>query len=165
MKKLRLILCFAGLLYFASGYGQNEKFKALFIYNFTNYIEWPGGTNGTFTITVIGESSIVKELQEISTRKKVGNASIEVKKVGSAGEIGNTQIVYIPSNHKKALAEVASSLAGKPTLIITDGAQGKFGINFVEVDSKQSFQISKSNIEEHRLKVNSALIALGTSVN
>ena len=165
MKKLRLILCLAGLFYFALGYGQNEKFKALFIYNFTNYIEWPGGTSGTFTITVLGDSPIISELQAISKIKKVGNSTIEVKKVNSAGEIGNTQIIFIPSGKKKALAEIAQAMTGKPTLIISDNAQGKFGINFIEVDTKQSFQISKANIEEHRLKVNSSLVALGTSVN
>ena len=165
MKKVRLFLCLAGLFCFALGYGQNEKFKALFIYNFTNYIEWPGVTSGSFTITVVGESPIIAELQAISKIKKVGNASIEVKKVSSVGEIGGTNIVFIPSARKKSLAEVTQAMAGKPTLIISDNAQGKFGINFVEIDSKQSFQISKSNIEEHKLKVNSSLIALGVSVN
>ena len=165
MKKLRFILCLAGLLYFASGYGQNEKFKALFIYNFTNYIEWPGGNNGTFTITVLGDSPITNELKAISKIKKVGNATIEVKQVNSVSEIGSTQIVYILPSKKKSLPDVYQALSGKPVLIISDNAQGKFGINFIEVDSKQSFQISKNNIEEHKLKVNSSLIALGTAVN
>jgi hypothetical protein len=165
MKKVRLFLCLAGLCYFAAGYGQNEKFKALFIYNFTNYIEWPGGTSATFIITVVGESPIINELQSISKLKKVGSATIEVKKVNSASEIGTTQIVYIPADKKRVLPEIAQAMSGKATLIISDNAQGKFGINFVEVDSKQSFQISKSNIEDHRLKVNSSLLSLGTSVN
>lgn len=165
MKKLRFILCLIGLFCFALGYGQNEKFKALFIYNFTNYIEWPGGTNGTFTITVIGDSPIIGELQAISKIKKVGNATIEVKKANSVSEIVNSNIIYIPSGHRKALFDVSQAMAGKPTLIISDNAQGKFGINFVEVDSRQSFQISRSNIEDHKLKVNSSLLALGIQVN
>lgn len=164
MKKVRLLLCLSGLFLFAAGYGQNEKFKALFIYNFTNYIEWPS-TGATFTITVVGDSPIIGELQAISKIKKVGNATIEVKKVNSISEVVSSNIVFIPSNHKKILPDVAQSLAGKPVLIISDGAQGKFCINFIEVDSKQSFQISKANIEEHRLKVNSSLIALGSLVN
>ncbi len=165
MKKVRLFLCLAGLCLFATGYGQNEKFKALFIYNFTNYIEWPGGTNGKFTITVLGDSPIIGELEAISKLKKVGTATLEVKKANSAGEIASSQIVFIPSGRRKALPDVVQAMTGKATLIITDNAQGKFGINFIEVDSKQSFQISKTNIEEHKLKVNSSLIALGTMVN
>jgi hypothetical protein len=165
MKRIRLFLCLAGVLCYATVFGQNEKFKALFICNFTNYIDWPGGSGGTFVIAVYGESPIISELQTSAKFKKVGNASIEVRKVGSAAEIGNAQIVFVPANKKKALGEISQSLSGKPTLIISDGASSEFGINFVEVDQKQSFQISKSNIEMHRLKVNSTLISLGIPVN
>lgn len=164
MKKVRFLTFLAGLCLFTASYGQNEKFKALFIYNFTNYIEWPNA-GATFTIIVLGDSPIIGELQAISKIKKVGNATIEVRKVNSISEVVNANIIFIPSNHKKALAEAVQSMVGKPVLIITDGAQGKFGINFVENESKQSFQISKTNIEEHKLKVNSSLIALGLSVN
>jgi hypothetical protein len=165
MKKIRLLLCFAGIFCSAAVFGQNEKFKALFIYNFTNYIDWPGGTSGSFVIAVLGDSPIVEELQAISKIKKIGNAPIEVRKVSSPAEIGNVQIVFVPAQKKKLLAELSQSLIGKATLIITDNAPGEFGINFVEIDQKQSFQISKTNIETHRLKVNSSLIALGTLVN
>jgi hypothetical protein len=165
MKKVRLFLCLGGLLYFATSFGQNEKFKALFVYNFTNYIEWPGGPGGSFVITVIGDSPIVTELENISKIKKVGGAAIEVKKVQSIAEIGKTNIVFIPAAKKKMLPDVAQALNGKAVLIISDNALGAFGINFTEVDQKQSFQISKSNIEGHSLKVNTSLIALGIAVN
>lgn len=164
MKKFKLLI-FVGLLVCISAFGQNDKFKALFIYNFTTYIEWPGGTSGSFIVTVIGDSPIVSELQEISKYKKVGSATIEVKKAGSVAEVGKTNIIYLPPSKKKLLGETAQAMAGKPVLIISDNAQGKFGINFVEMDGKQSFQISKNNIEDARLKVHASLIALGISVN
>jgi hypothetical protein len=165
MLKTKTILSLMGLLFFISSYGQNEKFKALFIYNFTNYIEWPGEVKSSFVISVIGDSPIINELQAISKIKKVGTVPIEVMKVNSVTEIGNSQIVYIPTTQKKTLTDVTKVLNSKPVLIISDQAQGDFGINFVEVDKKQSFQISKANIELKRLKVNSALIALGIPVN
>ncbi len=164
MKKIRLLMCVAGICYFASVFGQNEKFKALFIYNFTNYIEWPAGSK-SFVIAVLGESPIVGELQAISKIKKVGSLPIDVQRVNSPGEVGSAQIVYVPASKKKNLPEIAKSLSGKSVLIITDGAQGEFGINFIEVDQKQSFQISKLNIELRKMKVNSALLALGIPVN
>jgi hypothetical protein len=165
MKKLRLLLCFAGLLGSIASYGQNEKFKALFIYNFTNYIEWPEGFGSSFIITVIGDSPIVGELEAIAKIKKVGQASMEIKKVGAITDVGKTNILYIPAQKKKLLNDAATVLSGKPVLIISDNALGKFGINFVEVDQKQSFQVSKSNIEEHKLKVHTSLIALGVAAN
>jgi len=165
MKKVQLLICFAGILCLTSVFGQNEKFKALFIYNFTNYIEWPGGSGKSFVIAVLGDSPILGELQAISKIKKVGSLPIEVVKVNSAVEVTNAQIVFIPSGKKRVLPEVAKTLSGRSVLIISDNAQGEFGINFIEVDQKQSFQISKLNIELRKMKVNSALLSLGMPVN
>jgi hypothetical protein len=165
MKNNSLILCLLGVLFFTSVNGQNEKFKALFIYNFTNYIDWPYYGGSSFIIAVIGDSPIISELEAISKIKSVGKLSIEVKKISSASEIGNASIVYVPGAKKRILPELSQACAGKAVLIISDEAGGNFGINFTEINQKQSFQISKSNIEAHHLKVNSNLIALGTSVN
>ena len=164
MKKMRLIFCVAALVLFSTSYGQNEKVKALFIYNFTNYIDWPGRSGGSFVIAVLGESPIIGELQAVAKMKKVGTSSIEIKKVGSVAEIGNSQIVFLPLQKKKSLPELSQALAGKPILIVSDGASGDFGINFIEDAQKQLFQISKSNIESHKLKVNATLITLGIAV-
>ena len=45
---------------------REEKLKAVFIYNFTKYIKWDE-TDDTrpFTITVIGKSGIIEQLNEI----------------------------------------------------------------------------------------------------
>ncbi len=165
MKNISLILSLLGVLSFSSIYGQNEKFKALFIYNFTNYIDWPSNGGTTFVVAVVGDSPIIGELESISKIKTVGKLSIEVIKINTVSEMGNASIVYVPPSKKKALVELMQVSAGRPVLIISDEAGGNFGINFIETNQKQSFQISKSNIESHHLKVNSNLIALGTAVN
>jgi hypothetical protein len=145
---------------------QNEKFKAMFIYNFIKYVEWPEGTNGSnFLITIIGDSPIKTELESIAGLKKVGTATLEIKRVKSIAEIGDSQIIYIPSAKKKLLPEVVTKSHGKPILIVSDEASGDFGINFIEMDGKLKFQIAKSRIESHSLRVNSSLLSLGIPVN
>lgn len=159
MLGLLFVLCFATVK------GQNEKFKALFIYNFTNYIEWPNVEGNMFVIAVLGDSPIIAEIQTISKIKNVGRQTIEVKKINAVSEIGNASIIYVPNYRKKALLELAQTYGNKPVLVISDEAAGNFGINFVENGQKQSFQISRNNIEGHHLKVHSSLISLGTPVN
>lgn len=165
MKGIRLILCITALLLFSKSYGQNEKFKALFISNMTNYIDWPGGTGSVFVIAVLGNSPIVSELEAISKTKRIGNTPIEIVNVGSAAEIGKANIVFVCASKKKTLPEVNMALSGKPVLIVSDGATSGFGVNFVEINKKQSCQISKKNMESHKLKVNAALMSLGVAVN
>ena len=163
MKK-GLILCIAGLLWITTAYSQDEKFKALFIYNFTNYIDWPN-PGSTFVIAVYGDSPIISELQATSKTKKVSGASIEVRKINSIPEIGNAKIVFVPATKKRFVSEINKALSGKPTLIVSDEATSDFGINFLAINGKQSFQISKSNIEKQGLKVSASLVRMGVPVN
>jgi hypothetical protein len=158
------MLCLFGFFLISAVFGQNEKFKALFIYNFTNYIEWPS-SGPTFTIAVLGDSPITDELESISKIKKIANATIVVKRVNSASEAAQSQILFIPPSKKKIAAEAEQALAGKSILIITDSNSAVYGINFLEIGQKQSFQVSKSAVASHNLKLNSTLLSLGIQVN
>lgn len=168
MKKLLLLLLLAFIVK-VNVNAQNEKFKALFLYNFTKYIDWPSSyQQGNFVIAVVGNSNIVNELNVISSKKKVGNQSIEVKKVSNPSQLGKCHIVYLPSYKSGSLRSTLTSLQNKNTLIVTDGnnlVQQGAGINFIETGGKQGFEIKKANIEKKGLKVSGSLLSLGTVVN
>jgi hypothetical protein len=163
--KWKIFICLVGLIGTINVHGQTEKFKAIFIYNFTKDIEWRNSNQGTFQIAVYGESPIIDELNIIASKKKVGSDAIVIKKVNNMAEIGDSKILYIPSSRKKAIQEISMALRSKNILIITDDASDFFGINFLEVNQRLTFQISKSNIDAHGLKVTSTLIGLGIAVN
>lgn len=166
MKQIACFLLTCCLFFTHEAFGQNEKFKALFIYNFTKYIEWPASSSQTFVITVLGESSMVNELTTIAQVKKVGSSSITVKKIQSVDEITDTQILYVTSSKNRLITDIAAKIQGKSVLLITDEmiAKTHFGINFIVKDGRQAFEISKSNIESHNLNLNSGLMALGIPV-
>ena len=163
LKKGTMLFLF-GFSLITAVFGQNEKFKALFIYNFTNYIEWPS-SGPTFSIAVLGDSPLIEELENISKIKKIANATIVVKKVSSASEAAQSQILFIPPSKKKIATEAYQTLEGKSILIITDNNPVVYGINFLEIGQKQSFQVSKSALAAHNLKLNSTLLSLGIQVN
>lgn len=148
--------------------GQNEKFKALFLYNFTKYIEWPADKQGgDFVIGVLGNSPIIKELDIIASKKKIGLQPIKVKVFNSINDIGSCHVLFIPSGKSSSLAQVNKKIAEKGILVITDkpglGKKGS-GINYVLNGGHQDFEINKNTIEQQNLKVNSSLFALGTVI-
>jgi hypothetical protein len=149
--------------------GQNEKFKALFLYNFTKYIEWPADMQGgDFVIGVLGNSPIKKELDIIATKKQIGTQPIKVKVFNSISDIGSCHVLFIPSGKSSALQEVNKKVGGKGILVITDKpglAKKGAGINYVLKGGHQDFEINKSTISQQNLKVNSSLFALGTVVD
>lgn len=96
------VFLFFFLLATNTAQAQDERFKAIFIYNFTKYINWPA-KQGNFIICVLGNDDILPEIQSIASKKMVGTATIEVIKVNSTSEIQNCNIIYVPQNKSEYL--------------------------------------------------------------
>ncbi len=166
-------ICLVSVVLFVAFVGSlraqsSEKYQALFIYNFTRYIEWPSNSSSEFTVGVIGKSSVYNELMGIAEGRKVGSQTIKVKKFASAAEVSNCQILFVSSDASSQVASIAQALASKNTLIITErlGLISKgAGINFVLDEGKQKFQMSKSNLQKTGLKVNAQLVDMALLVD
>lgn len=148
---------------------QEAKFKALFMYNFTKYIEWPAEKQrGDFVIGVFGNSPIIQELEIIAQKKKVGTQNIVIRQFDNPAEARNCHMLYIPENRSNRADEIASACNGQGVVLITDKpGLGKTvaGLNYVQVRGKQSFEINKSNLDSQGVKVNSVLLSLGIVVD
>lgn len=148
----------------------NAKIKAVFIYNFTKYIEWPAADQvGEFKIGILGENPpLFTELDKMSKVKKVANRSFSIKTYSSINEVDKPHILYIPEDSTEMLQAAVKKLNGKSTLIVTEKAglakQGS-AINFVIVGNRQKFELNKANVSKHNLKVASALENLALLVN
>ncbi len=165
MNKCKFLICFLGLLITSKAFGQEDKFKAIYIYQFTKFIEWPTLNNNPFQIAILGETPLLEELKVIASKKKIGSADIQVKKINTLNEIGNAQICYISASKKKIIPEAVTALKNKNILVITDNANTCLGINFVEVNQKLTFQVSRNKIESYGLKLSNELLSLGIAVN
>jgi hypothetical protein len=146
---------------------QDEKFKAIFIYNFTRYINWPSKP-GDFIITVLGNDAIKGEMESIAAKKMVGNTKIKVVSASTFSEIDNCQIIYVSRGKIGMLSDVVQKAKELNILIITDkpnACSSGSGINFISNDGKLTFEISKQNIENCSLQINSTLLSLGKAVN
>jgi hypothetical protein len=146
---------------------QDEKFKAIFIYNFTRYIDWPAKP-GNFVIIILGNDPITAEIQNIAAKKTVGVSKIEVKNARTPAELSNCHILYIPESKTESLAPFVAKAKELNILMVTenkDACQKGSCINFIENSGKITFEISKNNIENNGLKVNGELLQLGVAVN
>ena len=166
-KQYTLTLCILLSSIFTS-FGQVEKMEAAFIYNFASLVNWPASyQSGDFVIAVLGNSPIIKDLEDIAKAKKAGAQTIVVKKIGSASEIGNAQIVFIPDGQKGKLGDVVTQTASTSALIISESsglaAKGSV-INFILVDEKLRFELNESKATAKSLKLAPNLVKLGIPV-
>jgi hypothetical protein len=171
MKKNRILTTML-LLFFLGSLNlnaQNEKFKALFLYNFIKNIEWPESyKQGDLMIGVLGNSPIAKELETIASTQKNGSQSMKVKVFSNADEAVKCHLIFVASSKSGAISQLITKISSNNTLVISDtkgGIQQGAAINFLTDGDKLKFEISKSRIEQKGLKVSASLLNLGIQTN
>jgi hypothetical protein len=169
--KRTIILSILFLLVISDTHAQQSisyTLHANIIYRFTKYIEWPDYNKpGDFVIGITGDTELYDELEHFVENKTVGNKKIVVKKISSAEDYHNCQIVFISEDKSKYLKKITEITKGTPTLIVSesDGLASKGScINFVIVNEHLKLEINKNNILEHNLNIANELLSLGAIV-
>lgn len=179
LRSLRLVLrhIFILILAFSSlSFQQQPNFdpvakgKAIFLYNFTRYFEWPEKMkSGNFIIQVVGNNAnINQELNRMAAAKQVGSQKLEIKASNTIDANLRPHIIYILSDASDMLKEVSVKFKGKGALIVTEKnglARAGAAINFVAVDNKQKFEYNKNNAVAAGLKTNDELKNLAIPVD
>lgn len=149
----------------AQDFDTKAKMKAVYVYNFATYTQWPESSKqGNFVIGVYGNyPALMSFFEQVAKTNKVGLQGIEVKKFTSVSEIVNSHILFIINEESAQLSAIIKKVKGKNTLLVTDkkglGLKGS-GISFFSEANKQKFELNKANIENHGLKVSSNLLKL-----
>lgn len=142
---------------------QEAKYKALFMANFTKYIEWPAADlNGDFVICVVNQNEVLNQLKTFTTNKFVGSHPISVVGVKSIDDITKCNILYLSFAESKAdkIEAVLGKLSGTSTLVLTDrpgSLKNGSCINFLLVDDKLKFEINEPAISERKLQISAQL--------
>ncbi|MFI5151400.1 MAG: YfiR family protein [Bacteroidia bacterium] len=172
MKKTALIV-FAYLLLTAFQQREdiaamNAKYKTIYLYSFTKYIEWPPDyKDGNFVIGVCGpQGPLLAELNRMASTKTAGSQKIEIRTVSNIEGAGKCHILFLPTENIAQFADIGMKLKGHGTLLVTE-KEGMIkkgsAVNFVMVDSKIKFQLSKINAEKQKLKISHELEALAVN--
>jgi len=146
--------------------------KALFIYNFASYIEWPqsafADSQSPFVIGVLGTSLIDDTLNQISASKQIAGRKIVVSHFVSVSDIKPCQILFIPHSLPPAQQRQAiEALKNLPVLIVgeSDGFAALGGdVNFFVQANRIRFEINLTVMKQQDLKASSKLLAMAKIV-
>jgi hypothetical protein len=148
-----------------SNFDVNSKIKAVFIYNFTRYFEWPEQKKvDNFVIYVVGKNEgLITELKNLASKKKVGNQDIEIKNSASYDPSVVSHIIYFTPDVLKPVTEAASKNKNKGALVVAEApgaCKAGASINFIYLESKLKFEYSKNTAVKAGLKTNEDFKAL-----
>ena len=156
------------VLYFTIGItstiGQEkEKFEALFIYKFCDYVKWPTETPSK-TVGVYGNPAVMQELKKIAASSE----KISLKGLSSLSEISDCDILYIGENQRQGLTSIRQTAQTNNVLVVTENdasvSQGAC-IGFYTENGRLKFAMRKPTVQAYQLKVSSALASLAKIVD
>ena len=155
------------------GYINREhQLKALFLYNFGHYVEWPAqafvDAQQPFVIGLLGSSPVESTLREIAATRQIAGRGIVVKRFDSHADVTACQILFVSRaitvEHFDALIE---DLRGLPVLIVgeREGFASRGGcVNFFIESNKIRFEINREEAKQHNLRMSAKLLALARIV-
>ena len=155
----------------AEGYSE-DAVKAAFLYRFAGYVDWPQDIAGQapddpFTIAVVGDDGVVRELQRLLPSHAIKNHPAEVRRIRRIQDLGDAQMLYVAPHHRENLRRMLVALADKPVLIVTDedgGLDAGSTVNFLLVDRRVRFEVSLAAAERSGLKISSELLSVAAHV-
>jgi hypothetical protein len=138
------------------------KAQALYIYNFTKYINWKGSAE-EFSIGVYGESEILTELQTMLKGKVVGIKPIQVKQIKDAADFETCHIIYVSSGKSGEIDKINQTTRSKGILVVSEDDLSAKGasISFVQVNNKLRFKIRQQSLQDAGLQVSDMLLTQG----
>lgn len=141
-----------------------HEIHAAMLFNFIKYVQWPNeGEAGEFVVGVIGDDNVFNTLNQWYNGKPKGSKKYVIKKLSSADESSNCQVVYVGKSKNKEFENIKNSISGKSVLTITDGnGLGQKGscINFKVIEGKLKFELNQATVTSSNLKVSSQLSSM-----
>ena len=141
--------------------------KAVFLYNFTQFVEWPaaGQTTQPFIIGILGTDPFGRYLEETVAGEKVAGRSVIVQRFNDVSEINNCNILYI--NRIKLNEETLAALRRRGILTVSDHnsfiQQGGM-VRFYTANNKIRFQINLPVTKAAQLNISSKLLRVADIV-
>jgi YfiR/HmsC-like len=169
--RFRLYICLLYMNAFVcfNSFGQKQdeyEVKAVFLYNFTQFVQWPEEVfkddTSPFIIGVLGTDVFGEALKEVVAGEKYKNRPIEVHEYHDLASAGGSHILFIPRAYGDA-SRVTKHFTGKPVLIVGDhdNFMKQSGmLRLYIVQSKIRIEINQQRAVDHKLDISSKLLRL-----
>lgn len=108
----------------ASAALSEHRLKAVFLFNFTRFIEWPASAfaaaDAPFVIGVFGRDPFGSDLDDVARGEMVDGRRLLVRRVQTVQDAAACQMLFIPESEQANLDEILAALARSNTLTVSD---------------------------------------------
>jgi hypothetical protein len=168
------ILIIAGASFFGLAFIPPQKreardeteVKAVFLFNFAHFVEWPPeafGADSSLVIGILGKDPFGAYLDETVRDEVVNGYPLKVERYASVQQVKQCHILFIKASRSIRVEHVLRKLKGKQILTVSDAAnfarQGGM-IRLMNDDNKIKLQINLSAVKDSNISISSKLLGL-----
>jgi hypothetical protein len=125
---LALLLLLAATARGAAGPSESQV-KAVFLFNFSQFVEWPAGTfpdpDAPFIIGVLGQDPFGAQLDEVVRGETVIKRSMAIRRYRNVSELQDCNILYIGRSELRELPQILATLKGHHVLTVSDAVDAE----------------------------------------
>ncbi len=147
-----------------------RSIKAVYLYKFAGYAEWPGtpdDAKGPLTIGVLGAAEMADELSQITAGRQINDRPVVVRRLLPGDSLAGIHVLFIGDQESPRLEELLLPASGLPILVVTETAGALADgsvINFTVDRERVRFEVSLPAAERSRIKLSSRLLAVAQRV-
>lgn len=174
-KYLFASLLMAGSTFFLSAHRPvvpEYQIKAIFLFNFTQFVEWPATVlpqpETPLIIGILGEDPFGNYLEETVTGEKVNGHPLAIEHYKNIAEVKTCHILFVNQAETNKPEQAMINLKGKYILTVSDGnnfiKQGGM-IRFFTKNNKIQIQINPEAAREANLTISSRLLSVAELIS
>jgi hypothetical protein len=170
LKLITLLLAFSALAVDAAEMAE-YKVKALFLYNFAQFVQWPAETfkdaASPLTICILEPNPFEDTLEHIVENKAIDGRTLHVRRLSDTMQASGCQILFVPAGQSKRTHTLLAELRMTGLLIVGEvaGFASDGGvINFKLKDGNVRLEINVTAAERERLHISAKLLSLAEIV-
>lgn len=141
-----------------------NKVKAVFLYNFTRFIDWPKeafSSNATFKIGILGKDPFGNFLEETMRGENVSGNLIVIERFNNLKDVKNCHILFINLKDEERIKEAIAATKDKNILTISENKDFvKWGgmIRIYSEDNRIRMQINDTAARKSDIKISAKLL-------
>jgi hypothetical protein len=156
----------------AAGSAAGEyQVKAVFLYNFAQFVEWPArafaARNSPLVIGVLGEDPFGSYLDELVKGETVAGRPIVVRRYREPAEIGECHILFVSDSESGRMPQIVAALQARSILTVSDAenfTRAGGMVRFVTESGKLRMRINHEAARESGLIISSKILRPATIV-
>lgn len=146
-----------------------DDIKAAFLFNFTQFIEWPAaaGTTEPFNICVVADPAFGAAIDRTVAGESVGHRAIVRSTPASPDAARSCQILFIGRQERERVERWIAAVQGLPVLIVGESRpawDAGAHINFVVESNRVKFDVNRDAAGRAGLSISSKLLRVARNV-